>query len=41
MLEVLPFTHLIEAVVNQFDQRRGIKVRVDIHSPVALDYFHT
>ena len=41
ILRVLPLTHLIEAVVNQFDQRRGINVRVDVHSPVALDYFHT
>lgn len=41
MLKVVPFTHLIEAVVNHFDQRRGINVRVDFHSPVALDYFHT
>lgn len=33
-------THLIEALVHQFDQRRRINIGVHFHRPVALDYFH-
>lgn len=34
-------THLIEALVHQFDQCRRINIGVYFHRPVALDYFHT
>lgn len=38
---IMLLTHLIKALIHQLDQCRWINIRVHLHSPVALNYFHT